>query len=213
MATAMTPSLNPSRRLAPRSSSITLRCCILTDGLFLLNLLDNKRILSCFLVSKSKNVPFQAILRITNCSSSSHQSACKAVFQLSVLVYSSATRSPDPADSSVLVLMEFDIPMHATAERLVLRLTAATEGIVLSRGSLRTLFILALLIFERDATGNAVRPIFGDGDRRFAHLVDLLATLNAINRIAQRTGWTVLHGGDDLLPVRPVWIYPRILCE
>gem|GEM_PF-4214618 len=109
--------------------------------------------------------------------------------------------------------MEVDIPMHPAAERLVLRLTAATQAIVLPRGALSVLLILALLIFEWDPTGNPVRPVFGDRDRRLADLVDLVAALDAAYCIAERTGGTVSHGSDDLFHPGPIWIDKGFLSQ
>jgi len=103
--------------------------------------------------------------------------------------------------------------VHSAAEWFVLRVTAATQAIVLPRRALSALLILALHIFEWDSTGNPVRSIFGDHDRRLAHLIDLIATLDASSGIAQRAGGAVSHRGENLLHPGTVWINKGFLAQ
>src|SRR5262249_51608039 len=60
---------------------------------------------------------------------------------------------------------EVDVPVHAAAERLVLRVTAPAERAMLRRSALRAWCREAIGLGDRDTAGDPVRPVLGDRDR------------------------------------------------
>src|SRR5947207_1074136 len=106
----------------------------------------------------------------------------------------------------VLVIVKVDIPVHATTERFVLRLTTTTQRVVLAGGPLSALLVVALGVFERDGASDAIGAILGDRDGRLAWWVHIITPLDAIKGIAQRSGGTILHRRDNLLTVSPIGI-------
>src|SRR5882672_2219449 len=98
---------------------------------------------------------------------------------------------------------ESNVPVRAVAERLVLRRAAAAQGVVLGRGALAELYAHQL-----DAAGDRVGPVVGHGDHRRA-LRRL--RLDAVDRVADRSGRALADRRDDLLHPGAVWSYPRLV--
>ena len=75
--------------------------------------------------------------------------------------------------------MELDVAVHAAAERFVLGVSTATQGVVLSRGALVAVDVVAVVVGERDAAGDAIRAVLGDldGRLRVSVVVDVVALL------------------------------------
>jgi hypothetical protein len=69
------------------------------------------------------------------------------------------------------------------------------------RGAVVALDVLVVFVNEWDATSDAVRPVLGDFDRRFAAVppIDVFAGFVAVERVAEGAGWTAAHGADDLV--------------
>src|SRR5262245_58043771 len=98
---------------------------------------------------------------------------------------------------------EAHVPVHPAAERFVLRVAASAQAVMLERRALVSRNRSAAVGDERDAAGHPIRPILGNLDRRRANGIDLLASLASIDREAQRSRWTRLHGAHDLVHPRP----------
>src|SRR5258705_7302646 len=71
-----------------------------------------------------------------------------------------------------------DAPVRAVAERLVLRLAAPAERVVLVRGA-----VAERHLYQLDAAGNRIWPVVGHRHHRRTILV---AMLDAVDRIAER---------------------------
>src|ERR1022692_1965914 len=110
-------------------------------------------------------------------------------------------------------IAEVDIPVHAAAVRLVLRVAAPAERIVLNRGSLGPVLELARRAGESDAAGDPVRAVLGDLDGRLpgAIPVGLAAGFGAVDGVAQRSGGAVPHGADDLVHPAAAGGHERLL--
>ena len=97
--------------------------------------------------------------------------------------------------------MEVDVPVHAAAERLVLGLPAAAEGVVLPGRPFGPGLVVPLPVAQRDAAGDPVRAVLGDLDGRLpgAAVVDLGPGLLAVDGEAQGPRRAVPDGADDLI--------------
>jgi hypothetical protein len=93
---------------------------------------------------------------------------------------------------------KFDLPVHAAAERLVPRMAAAAEAVVLERG-LVSPDRLAFGVFERDPAGDPVGPVLRDFDRRLPLLIDLPTRLVPVNGETERSRGAGANGADDLV--------------
>src|SRR5258708_16789861 len=95
------------------------------------------------------------------------------------------------------------VPVRAVAERLVLRRAAAAQRVVLRGRALPELHAHKL-----DAAGDRVRPVVGHGHHgRALRRVGL----DAVDRVAERPGRTLPDRRDDLLRLRAVRGYPRLV--
>lgn len=94
---------------------------------------------------------------------------------------------------------EIDVPVHARAERLVLRLPAPAQRIMLPGGAIVSWLIVAGACDERDPAGDPIRPVLGHLHRPLALTgeVHLSARFDAVHGVAQRAGRTVSYGPDD----------------
>src|SRR5262249_16853875 len=102
-------------------------------------------------------------------------------------------------------ILEVDVPMHAAAERLVLRVSAATERVVLGGGALGAGDGCPALVGQRDRAGDPIRPVPAHFDGCLARSVPagLSAPLDSVDRIAQRAGRAIAHGADDVVHAAP----------
>src|SRR5262249_4914593 len=98
---------------------------------------------------------------------------------------------------------EVNGPVHAAAERLVLRLAAAAEAVVLERRTAVSRLGLPLRVLERDATGDAIRAVLRHFDRGRPLLVDLPARLAAGDRLAQGAGRARADRAGDVVGAPP----------
>jgi hypothetical protein len=108
---------------------------------------------------------------------------------------------------------ETHVPVHTAAERLVLRVPAAAQGVVLAggpgvAGRLVAVGAVRAVIAPRaagagqgDAAGDPVRAVPGHLDRRvaLAVVVDVGPSLLLVDGIAQGTRGAVTDGPDDLV--------------
>src|SRR5713226_2480183 len=117
----------------------------------------------------------------------------------------SCTGSPSRAISLADRIPEAELPVRAVAEGLVFRAAAAAQRVVLPGRVLAELHAE-----ELDTALHGVRTVIGDGNAR---LTIAVAVLDAIDRIAERSGRALLDGGDDLLDACAIRIDPRLLAE
>jgi hypothetical protein len=81
---------------------------------------------------------------------------------------------------------ELDLPVHAAAERLVPRMAATAEAVVLERRTLVPLDRGAIAALDHYSAGDPVRPVLRNLDRRFPVLIDLVSYLLAVDCEAER---------------------------
>ena len=82
---------------------------------------------------------------------------------------------------------------------------ATAQRIVLERGTVGTDLRFSVVADKRNCAGDAVWPVLGDLDRRLAGAIpiDLSPGLDAVDRVAERSGGAVADRPDDLA-VRPI---------
>src|SRR5207245_4586064 len=87
------------------------------------------------------------------------------------------------------------------AERLVLRMSTAAEGVVLPRGTPVADHVLAVAVNERGPTDDAIGAVPGDLDCGLspAVVVDVAAGLLPVDGVAEGSGGAVAHRPDDLV--------------
>src|SRR5581483_10763436 len=92
-------------------------------------------------------------------------------------------------------------PVHAAAERLVLRVAAPAERVVLPGTALRAFDILSVRVGERQPAGDPVRAVLAHLDGRLAGVVVVRggAPLYPVDREAERAGRAGPDRGDDLV--------------
>src|SRR5262249_61445444 len=96
---------------------------------------------------------------------------------------------------------EVHVPVHAAAVRLVPRLAAPAQGVMLPRCALGAVRRHAIRAEELNAPGDAIRAVLGHLDPRRPGVppVGLIALLAAADRVAQRPAGAAPHGTDDLV--------------
>ena len=96
---------------------------------------------------------------------------------------------------------EVHVPVHAAAERLVLRVAAAAQGVVLAGRARGPGHVRAGRVGQRDRAGDAVRAVLGhlDGALSRAVPVGQVARFLTVEGQAQRAGRAVAHGPDELV--------------
>src|SRR5262249_53859109 len=102
-------------------------------------------------------------------------------------------------------------PVHAAAERLVPRVAASAERVMLERAPVGPLDGRALLVRKRDRAGDPVRAVPADLDRRLARSlpVDLRARLDAVEPVAERAGRAVADRADQVVDPRSARSHER----
>ena len=98
-------------------------------------------------------------------------------------------------------IAEVHVPVHAAAERLVLRVAAAAQGVVLAGRARGPGHVRAGRVGQRDRAGDAVTAVLGHLDGAFPGAVPVgqVALLLAVEGQAQRAGRAVPHGPDELV--------------
>src|SRR5262245_43349145 len=94
---------------------------------------------------------------------------------------------------------EMHVPMHAAAKRLVLRMPATAQTVVLSRRAHIAGHGISMPIRQRDPTGDAVRSVLRDLDCWLSNRVDLVACFAPVNRIGQGAGRACSDGTNDVV--------------
>src|SRR6266567_8284522 len=112
-----------------------------------------------------------------------------------------------------LWIVKVDIPVHPATKWFVLRMTTATETVVLPRSTSITRLIIALPIFERNATSNAIWSVLGDLDGWCALLVNLVTGFDAAYCVTERTGRTGTYGTNNLVHPCTTWGNKRLLTD
>src|SRR5439155_6093164 len=94
---------------------------------------------------------------------------------------------------------ELHVPVHAAAERLVPRVAAAAQGVVLAGRARGPGHVRAGRVGQRDRAGDAVRAVLGHLDGALPRPVPVgqVALLLTVNGQAQRAGRAVAHGPDE----------------
>src|SRR5262249_8687617 len=100
-----------------------------------------------------------------------------------------------------LRVVEVDIPVHAAAERLVLRVAASAERVVLVGGAVVARQATVGDVGEGDTSRDSVRAVLGDFDVRRALVVpvDVATLLMSVDRVAEGSGRAIPNGADDLV--------------
>ena len=96
---------------------------------------------------------------------------------------------------------ELHVPVHAAAERLVLRVAAPAERVVLTGRARGPGHVRARRVGQADPAGHPVGAVLGDLDGLLALAVpvDQAAGFLAVEGQAQRPGRTVAHRPDELV--------------
>src|SRR5207248_11597871 len=108
-------------------------------------------------------------------------------------------------------VVEVCVPVHDRAERLVLRLPAAAQRVVLSGGALVAWDVLATGMAQRDRTGVSVRAVLGHLDRWLpvAVVVHGVTGLDAVEGVSQSAGGAIADRPDDLVHPPPAGMDER----
>src|SRR5207253_636360 len=96
---------------------------------------------------------------------------------------------------------ELHVPVHAATERLVLRLAAAAQGVVLAGRASGAGHVRAGRVGQRDRAGHPVTAVLGHLDGAFPGPVPVgqVARFLTVEGQAQRAGRAVPHGPDELV--------------
>src|SRR4029450_2495212 len=94
---------------------------------------------------------------------------------------------------------EMDIPMHSATERLVLRMPATAQTVVLQRRAHISQHPFSILLCQWNPTDDAVRSILGNLDRWLSNRVDLVACFTSVNCITQGAGRARSDGTNDVV--------------
>jgi hypothetical protein len=111
--------------------------------------------------------------------------------------------------------VEVDVPVHARAERLVLRVAAAAEREMLGRRAIVPWNDVAIGVHQRYPTNHAIWPILGYLDTRcaLAVIVDIRARFDAVDGVAQRTRPAIADCANDLVHAPAARSHERLLLE